>query len=121
MCYVAVSETEKLIWDSDSEEQCVSDDSDVEAANDLLENSDNSVLIDELWHQSKSENRAKIHHLPAQKPSVIVVFHKFLTFTLFLTDVCRWTTEHYFDRVKSLLKTTHSRTERQKYTTRYFC
>jgi hypothetical protein len=41
-----VSETEKLIWDSDYEEQYVSDDSDVEAVNDLLENSDNSVLLD---------------------------------------------------------------------------
>lgn len=46
MCYIAVSETEKLIWDSDYEEQYVSDDSDVEAVNDLLENSDNSVLLD---------------------------------------------------------------------------
>jgi hypothetical protein len=48
MCYVAVSEPEKLIRDSDSEEQCVLDDSDVEAANDLLEDSDKSVLTNEL-------------------------------------------------------------------------
>ena len=47
--YVAVSETEELICNSDSEEQCVSDDSDVEAADDLSEDSDNSVLTDQLW------------------------------------------------------------------------
>jgi hypothetical protein len=70
MCYVAVSETEKLIWASVSEEQCVSDDSDVEAAGDLLENFDNSVLIDELWRQSRSEERAKTHHLPARNQAL---------------------------------------------------
>jgi len=48
MCYVAVSEPEKLIRYSYSEEQCVLDESDVEAANDLLEDSDNSVLTNEL-------------------------------------------------------------------------
>jgi len=39
VCYVAVSETEKLISDSDSEHYIL-DDSDVEAAYDLLEDSD---------------------------------------------------------------------------------
>jgi hypothetical protein len=48
------------------------------------------------------------------------MYHEFLTFSLFLTNVCRYTTEHYFCRVKSLLKTTHSRTGRQNLTTRYF-
>ena len=44
MCYVAVSETEKLISDSDSEHYIL-DDSDVEAAYDLLEDSDKWVVL----------------------------------------------------------------------------
>jgi hypothetical protein len=35
MCYVAVSKSEELILNADSEEQCVSDDSDTEAPDDL--------------------------------------------------------------------------------------
>jgi hypothetical protein len=51
---------EELICDSDSEEQCVSQDSDVRAAADLSDDSDNSVLTYHLWHDSRSEDRAKI-------------------------------------------------------------
>ena len=69
MCYVAVSETEKLISDSDSEHYIL-DDSDAEAAYDLLEDSDNSVLTNELCCHSRSEDGVKIHHFPAQKPGV---------------------------------------------------
>jgi hypothetical protein len=58
-----------LIRDSDSEKRRVLDDSDVEAAYDLLEDSDNSVLTNELWCH-RSEDGAKIHHFPAQKPGV---------------------------------------------------
>jgi hypothetical protein len=58
-----------LICDSESE-KCVSDDYDVEAANDLLEDSDNSVLTDGFWHHSRSEDRVKIHHFHAYIPGV---------------------------------------------------
>jgi hypothetical protein len=39
-----VSETEEWICDSDSEEQCVSQDSDVGGADDFSDDSDSSVL-----------------------------------------------------------------------------
>jgi hypothetical protein len=48
MRYVAVSETEELICDSDTEEQCLSLDTEVEAADDLSDDSDSSVLTGHL-------------------------------------------------------------------------
>jgi len=67
MRYVAVSETEELICDSDTEEQCLSLDSEVEAADDLSDDSDGSVLTGHLWHDSGSKDRAKIISLlPSQ-------------------------------------------------------
>jgi hypothetical protein len=60
MCNVAVSETEELICDSDSEEQCVSQDSDVGDADDLSDDYDSIVLAYHLWHDSRSKDRTKI-------------------------------------------------------------
>jgi len=67
MRYVAVSETEELLGDSDTEEQCVSQDCDVGAADDLSDDSDSSVLTGHLCHDSRSKGRAKIFSLlPSQ-------------------------------------------------------
>jgi hypothetical protein len=46
MRYVAVSDIEGLIYDSDSEGHLVSDDPDIEALDDLSEDADSSVLLD---------------------------------------------------------------------------
>jgi hypothetical protein len=70
MCYVAVSETQELSCDSDSEELCVSDDSDIKVSDDLSEDSDNSVLTDELWYDSRSKDRAKMYNFCPPKSHV---------------------------------------------------
>jgi hypothetical protein len=46
MCYIDVSETDRLIFDSDSEGLLFSDDSDIEDADDLSEDADNGVPVD---------------------------------------------------------------------------
>jgi hypothetical protein len=46
--YFALIDTEELICDSDSEDQCVSQDCDVGDADDLSDDSDNSVLTRSL-------------------------------------------------------------------------
>jgi hypothetical protein len=46
MRYVAVSQTEGLICESDSEGHLVSDDSDIEDLDDLSEDADSSFLLD---------------------------------------------------------------------------
>lgn len=51
---------------TDSEEQHVSEDSDVETADD----SDNNVPIYQFWHDSRCEVRAEIHHFSAPRPHV---------------------------------------------------
>ena len=68
--YVGMGDIADLICNSDSEEECVSDDSDTEAAAELSEDFDNSVLTDQLWRDSGSEDRAKIHNFSAPKPGV---------------------------------------------------
>jgi len=69
-----VSATQELICDSDSGEQCVSDDSDITAADHLSEDSDNSVLTDQLWCDSRSEDRPKyiISMLSSQMGTVML-------------------------------------------------
>jgi len=47
-----VSVTQELIFDSESGEQSISDDSDITAADHLSEDSENSVLTDQLWCES---------------------------------------------------------------------
>jgi hypothetical protein len=59
---------QELICDSD--EQCVSDDSDITAADHLSEDCDNSVLTDQLWCDSRSEDRPKMYHFHALKQDV---------------------------------------------------
>ena len=66
--YVDVSQTEETICDSDSQEQCISADSDVETADDLSDDSDNSVPTGQLWHYCRSEVRAEIHNFSAPRP-----------------------------------------------------
>jgi hypothetical protein len=70
--YVAVIETEGLICDSETEQQCVSEDSDIEAAAaaTLSDDSDNHVLTDHLWCDSRNEDRAELHHFSVPKPGV---------------------------------------------------
>jgi hypothetical protein len=51
--YIAVNETEELICDSDTEERCVTQDSDVGAA-------DQMILTEHLWQDIRSEDRTKI-------------------------------------------------------------
>jgi hypothetical protein len=70
MHYVAVSETQELICNSESEKQCVSDDSDITVADHLSEGSDNSVLTDQLWCDSRNEDRPKMYNFHALKPDV---------------------------------------------------
>jgi hypothetical protein len=65
-----VSATQELIYDINSGEQCVSDDSDITAGDHLSEDSDNSVLTDLLWCDSISEDRLKMCHFHALKPDV---------------------------------------------------
>jgi hypothetical protein len=64
MCYVAVSETQELICDSDPEELCASDDCDIKVADNFSEDSDNNVSTDQLWHDSRRKDRAKIISFP---------------------------------------------------------
>lgn len=65
-----MSATQELICDTNSGEQCVSDDSDITAADHLSEASDNSVLTYLLWCDSRSEDRLKMYHFHALKPDV---------------------------------------------------
>jgi hypothetical protein len=83
--YTAVTETEHLVCDS--VDQTVSDGSDIEAVDDLSEVSNNSVLTGQLWYNSRSEDRAKIHYFSAPKPGVNQF--RILSFRLFLTSVYR--------------------------------
>lgn len=48
----------------------VLDDSDITAADHLSEDSDNSVQTDQLWCDSRSEDRPKMYHFHALKPDV---------------------------------------------------
>lgn len=57
------------LW-SDSEEQHVSEDSDIETADDLSDDSVNSVPIYQLWHDSRCEVRAEIYNFSAPRPHV---------------------------------------------------
>ena len=70
MHWVAVSVTQELIFDSESGEQSISDDSDITAADHLSEDSENSVLTDQLWCESWSEDRPKMYYFHALKPDV---------------------------------------------------
>ena len=71
MCALCCCESDWRVdlW-SDSEEQHASEDSDFETADDLSDNSDNSVPIYQLWHDSRCEVRAEIHHFSAPRPHV---------------------------------------------------
>lgn len=60
----------ELICDSESEKQCVSDDSDITAADHLSKGFDDSALTDQLWCDSRSEDRPKMYHFHALKPDV---------------------------------------------------
>lgn len=62
-----MSATQQLICDTDSGEQCVSNDFDITAGDHLSEDSDNSVLTDLLWCDSRSEDRLKMYHFHALK------------------------------------------------------
>jgi hypothetical protein len=100
-----------LILNADSEEQCVSDDSDTELLI-ISEETDNSVPKYQLWHDSRSQDRNKIYHFGAPKPGVYcnAVLHMSVNSSPL----------DYFDRVKFLLPTTHSRIGGQNSITRYF-
>lgn len=119
MCALCCCESDwRVDLRSDSEEQHVSEDSDVETADDLSDDSDNSDPKYQLWHDSRHEIRAEIHHFSAPRahvnccavphispdPSFLDCF--WLTFTEELLNI-------FFARVKLLLPTTHSRTGRQ--------
>jgi hypothetical protein len=70
MHYVDVGETQELICNSETKKQCVSNDSDITVADHLSEGSDNNVLTDQLWCDSRSEDRPKMYHFHALKPNV---------------------------------------------------
>jgi hypothetical protein len=70
LVFVAVSETEKVISDYSDSEHYILGDSDIKASYDLLEDSDNSVVTNELCCHSRSKDWVKIHHFLAQKPGV---------------------------------------------------
>jgi hypothetical protein len=66
--YVAVSEAVQLICGSDSEQQCVSGDSDAAAADGLSEDSNKCVRTDQMWCGSSSEDGAIMHPSSAPRP-----------------------------------------------------
>jgi hypothetical protein len=45
------NEIEELVFDCDSEEQCATDVSENESTNDLSEDTDDSIIENEEWHE----------------------------------------------------------------------
>jgi hypothetical protein len=62
-----------LVFDSDSEEQFASEDSDNDFTHDLSEKSDGNVEADEKWHDRRGEDRATVHHFTGPNPGLIRV------------------------------------------------
>jgi len=80
-----------------SEWHFVSDDSDIEALDDLSDDADSSVLVD-------SELQYFIVVLSSKVWIVVLLLTSVPHRRLFPTVVCKWTVEHYFISVTSLLE-----------------
>jgi hypothetical protein len=64
-------EIEELVFDSDSEEQYTTDESENESMHDLSEDTDDSITENEEWHEKRREDRAIVHQFTATAPGLI--------------------------------------------------
>jgi hypothetical protein len=62
-----------LVFDTYSEVQFVSDDSDNEFTHDFSEDSNGNVEADEEWHERRGEGKARVHHFIEPDPRLIRV------------------------------------------------
>jgi hypothetical protein len=70
---ISANKIEELVFYSDSEEQFVSDDSEIESTQDLSKHIDGIVATNEEWHEGRSEDGAAVHHFTASNPGLILV------------------------------------------------
>jgi hypothetical protein len=67
------SEAQGVVYNSNSEEQFALDDSDTESTHNLPENSDDSVLTNQVWRDGRNDDRAT--YSTVFIPAGLILFH----------------------------------------------
>jgi hypothetical protein len=122
---IGASEMEELVCDSDSEEQCASDNSDNNFTHDFSEDGGGIVEANEEWHERRGEDKATVHRSSGPDAGLIRVVAPDINGDSSSFDYFRLMfTEELFSTIlteEPLLSAAHSKIRKQNTANRYYC